>query len=303
MPLVQVEQAYADATSVRRPLIPAIRWGAVIAGVAVGISVQLALSLLGIATGLSVADVSGGRAGLARGALIWAGFSMLVAAFVGGYVAARMTGLKRKADGVLHGVVTWSVTTLLFATLASSASGSFLGNMFSSVNSGSVISSTASGNASDVASRMADIIRAETGVNLTQDRLRTLQQYIAAGERGRAVEYMAGAIGIDQARAGSIVDQALIASGSAAQASARGQAQASQALDSAGLAAWTVFGSVALSLVLGIIGGLFGSLGSRRTTWSEEGEPLAMASAARPAASPNATVRDPLDRNPQGRVP
>ncbi|HEX7633684.1 MAG TPA: hypothetical protein VF427_00210, partial [Noviherbaspirillum sp.] len=80
----------------RRQLWPAIRWGAVIAGVAVGLSVQLVLTLLGIATGLSTVNLSQGET-VGTGPLLWAGFSMLVSAFVGGYVAARMSGLKRKS--------------------------------------------------------------------------------------------------------------------------------------------------------------------------------------------------------------
>src|SRR4051812_48319352 len=90
--------SYSDLAAARRPLVPAIRWGAVFAGVAVGVSVQLALTLLGIASGLSSTDVSQGET-VGMGPLIWAGLSMLIAAFIGGYVAARMTGLKRKVDG------------------------------------------------------------------------------------------------------------------------------------------------------------------------------------------------------------
>lgn len=293
---------YAEDPLSRRPVIPAIRWGAVIAGVAVGISVQLALTLLGIATGLSASDVSSTEASaLGQGAMVWAGVSMLIAAFVGGYVAARMTGLKRKADGVLHGVVTWSVTTLLFATLATSATGTMLGTMFSAVNPGRVVSSVTSGNATAAASRMAESIRQQTGVNVSEENIRTLQQHIAAGRRDAAVQYMVSSMGMDQGKAATIVDQALIVSGSPRQASPRAQAQANQTLDRAGLAAWTVFGAVALSLVLGIIGGLLGSLGSRRTTWNDNGgAPLAVGSTARPA---NTVARDPLARDASGRDP
>ena len=120
---------------VRRSLFPSIRWGAVLAGVAVGISVQLVLTLLGIASGLSMARVSVGEApGI--GALIWAGLSMLISALVGAYVAGRMSGLKRKTDGMLHGVVSWAVTMLLFVVLATSAGGSLLSGLFSSVTQG-----------------------------------------------------------------------------------------------------------------------------------------------------------------------
>src|SRR3569623_7300 len=125
------EQAMA-ANGLRRPLFPAVRWGAVLAGVAVGISVQLALTLLGIASGLFATDIAQGES-MGMGPLIWSGISTLIAAFFGAYVAARKTVRKRKADGVLHGVVSWAVTTLLFATLATSAGGSLLSGIFSNM--------------------------------------------------------------------------------------------------------------------------------------------------------------------------
>jgi hypothetical protein len=212
---------------------------------------------------------------------MWAGVSMLIAALVGGYVAARMTGLKRKADGILHGVVTWSVTTMLFATLASSATGTMLGTMFSTINPQRAASTVMSGNAPAAANRMAEAIRSQTGVNVSQENLRMLQQYVAAGQRDQAVQYMVSSMGVDQGKAATVVDQALIVSGKPAQASSEAQARANQAVDRAGAAAWTVFGAVALSLVLGILGGLLGSLGSRRTTWSESAGPVAVASTAR----------------------
>lgn len=311
MATVHLEPAYGEPASTRRPLTPAIRWGAVLAGVAVGISVQLALTLLGVATGLSATDVATTEGStLGRGALMWAGVSMLIAALAGGYVAARMSGLKRKADGVLHGVVAWSVTTLLFAALATTATGNMLGTMFSSINPGAVASAVTSGNTGAALGRMTELIRSQTGVAVTPEITRTLQQYIAAGQRDQAVQYMVSSMGVDQSQAATIVDQTLIVSGSPAQASPRGQGQANQALDRAGLAAWTVFGAVALSLVLGVIGGLLGSLGARRTTWSDDLGPLAMASTARPATTttrPEATVttstRDPVGRDPLHRDP
>jgi hypothetical protein len=294
MATIEYERGYGDGPA-RRGLTPAVRWGAVVAGVAVGIAVQLALTLLGVASGLSSLDIAGGNgASIGRGALIWAGISMLIASLVGGYVAARMTGLKRKADGVLHGVVTWSVTTMLFATLASSATGSMLGTMFSTINPQRAASSVISGQAAASAGRMAEAIRSQTGVNVSPENLRMLEQYVANGQRDQAVQYMISNMGVEQGRAAAIVDQALIVSGKPAQASPQGQAQANQALDRAGMAAWTVFGAVALSLVLGILGGLLGSLGARRTTWSESGGPVAVSSAGPASATPNPA-------NPAGR--
>lgn len=255
-----------DSGDLRRPLFPAVRWGAVLAGVAVGISVQLVLTLLGIASGLSSADIAQGDA-MGMGPLMWAGISMLIAAFVGAYVSARMTGLKRKVDGVLHGVVSWAVTTLLFAVLATSAAGSMLSGIFSNMVP-AMARSVASG-AGD--GSIAQVLRNQVGVNVNAESLKTLQEYIQSGQRDQAVQYMTGTMGIDQNRASAIVDQAMIFTGSPQQASPQGQETAQRAVQTASTAAWTVFLAVALSLALGIAGGALGAIGARRTTWSGHG--------------------------------
>lgn len=247
---------------VRRPLFPAIRWGAVLAGVAVGISVQLVLTLLGIASGLSLSSVSTVE-GPATGALIWAGLSMLIAALVGAYVAGRMSGLKRKTDGVLHGVVSWAVTTLLFVILATSAGGSLLSGLFSSLNTGAV---AAQGGG------VTSLINRQLGTNISPESLRTLQEHIGAGQRDQAIDYMSSSMGVQRDRAAGIVDQALILSGSSEQASPAGREVANRALQQAGTTAWIAFGAVALSLLLSLLGGALGAMSARRTTWTENVE-------------------------------
>lgn len=261
------DQSFAGAASMnRRPLFPTIRWGAVFAGVAVGVSVQLVLTLLGIATGLSAMNVAQGES-VGAGALLWAGASMLISAFVGGYVAARMTGLKRKVDGVLHGVVSWSVTTLLFATLATSAGGSMMSGIFNNITpNNSAATGTASGGAPG---GVLGMLKSQIGANVSPAAMNTLLEHIQAGRREEAIRYLMGPMGVDKERAETIVDQALILSGAAEQASPQSRAAADRAVDVASTAAWTAFLAVALSLALGVVGGAMGAVGARRTTWSD----------------------------------
>ena len=253
----------SQESMVRRSLFPAVRWGAVIAGVAVGMSLQIVLTLLGIATGLSATNVATGEMP-GMGALIWAGLSILIAAVVGAYVAARMCGLKRKADGVLHGVVSWAVATLLFVMFASSAGGTLLSGFMGSVSQGMSATSTAgrSGGLSGLISR-------QLGIEVSASDVQALQEHIAAGRRDQAISLMRNKLGIQSERASTIVDQALILSGSPEQASAEGRAAAERAVAQASVVAWSVFGAVALSLVLSAIGGVLGALGARRTSWNE----------------------------------
>src|SRR4051812_13856075 len=101
-----VQALEMQQAAIRRPYFSAISWGAIFAGVVVGLSINLLLNLLGIAAGLMSVDVASGRlpgANAPMWAAIWNGISMLIAAFAGGYVAARMSGLKRRSDGILHG--------------------------------------------------------------------------------------------------------------------------------------------------------------------------------------------------------
>jgi hypothetical protein len=259
------QMAATQAAALRRPVFPAIRWGAVLAGVAVGVSVQLALALLGIATGLSAVDITEGDNPDVTSPLVWAGVSMLIAAFVGGYVSARMSGLKRKADGVLHGAVTWAVTTLLFATLATSVTGSMISRVFNSANPVARSAIT-----QGVDSPLMATLSREIGADADLASLRRLQREIQAGRRDEAINSLTD-MGVEQARAAGIVDQALIAAGAADRASPQARQSADAALAEASRAAWGVFLAVALSLGFGIFGGRLGAAGCRRASWHGPG--------------------------------
>jgi hypothetical protein len=252
----------ADAATalLRRPLFSAVRWGAIIAGVAAGISMQLVLTLLGIATGLSATDVNASNTGTAIGTMLWAGISMLIASFIGGYVAARMSGLKRKADGVLHGLVSWAVTTLLFVSLATSAGSSLLGGIFHTMGPSLMQGANTPG------SPLSSLV-SKNGAHLDANVLSGLQQDIQAGNREDAIRRLASA-GVDSNRAASVVDQALIVSGKSESASPEARDTANRAVSNAGATAWTLFAAVALALVIAIAGGVVGAAGSRRTTWA-----------------------------------
>lgn len=263
--------AYADSVGglqgsiLRRSLFPAVRWGAILAGVAVGISVQMVLTLLGIATGLTMTEFNAGET-VGRGPLLWAGFSILASAFVGGYVSARMSGLKRKIDGILHGAVSWAVTILIFLVLATSAGGLLLSGMFNTVASGG--GSTLNGMGGNLA--FGSLFSNQTGgTTIDSATMRRIQQLIQSGQREEAIVAVMGAMSIDRGRAGAIVDQALILSGSQEKASPQAKATIDAAKRSVGNAAWAAFITLALSMALSIIGGMVGAVTSQRRTWMD----------------------------------
>lgn len=107
-----------------------ISWGAIFAGTLVAISIQLLLTLLGIAIGAWLIDPEAGAdrmQGIGIGAGIWALLSFIIALFVGGCVAGRMAGVGTPVDGMIEGVVVWSTVTLLTFMLLTTTIGSILG--------------------------------------------------------------------------------------------------------------------------------------------------------------------------------
>ena len=98
---------------------------------------QLAFSLLGLGLGASAADPYSDNpmGGLGFGAAIWTLLSVLISLFTGGYVAGRLAGMPRKQDSMLHGLVTFGLTSLLGFYLLTSGLGSLIGGAGSLVSS------------------------------------------------------------------------------------------------------------------------------------------------------------------------
>jgi hypothetical protein len=109
-----------------------ISWGAILAGAVLALVLQLALSLLGLGIGLGTVDPLTEQnpvAGIGVGAAIWWVVSMLVSLYLGATVASRLAGMPRPTDGMLHGLLTWSVVTLLTFYLLTTAVGRIIGGV------------------------------------------------------------------------------------------------------------------------------------------------------------------------------
>ncbi len=124
-----------------------ISWAAIIGGVVLVVAVQILLSMLGAGIGLGNVHVNAGSTpdastfGISAG--VWWLVSSMIALGFGGYVAAWLAGIELRWDGLLHGLVTWGISTLLTIYLLSSAVGGILGGGFSAL--GSVTSAAGSG--------------------------------------------------------------------------------------------------------------------------------------------------------------
>jgi hypothetical protein len=247
----------------RRILVPTLRWGAILAGVAAGLSTQLLLAMLGLASGLSLANVSEGVTP-GSGTLLWSILSLLIAALVGSYVAGRVSGLSRKVDGMLHGVVTWSVSTLLFIMMATSVGGTLLSGIFYDIGQGSAAINQAPSSIGFVG-----MLNRQIGSNLNPQDFRILQEDILNGKRDAAISFLTSRSGLKTDRAVNIVDQALILSGQSQLASSEVRANAERSIKAVSLVAWSVFLATALSLIASIFGGLIGATTATRITWED----------------------------------
>lgn len=230
------EMGTFTAGSAMHPPLAALRWGAVFAGLAVGIAVNLFMLLLGAAAGLAVFAMGPGGATVAVAA--WNALSMIVAAFAGAYVAARAANLRRAADGMLHGIVAWGMSMLISAFFVSSVAGAALSTLFSPVADEEYVAST--GGAVGIVGM------------------------IDAGKRQEAIDLMRDRLGLTDEQAGRLVDQALVLSGRGDSASTQGQGEARRTVRSVSVASGWLSGAILLSLFAGIGGGWLGAHGIRR---------------------------------------
>jgi hypothetical protein len=138
-----------------------ISWGAILAGTVLALVLQLALSLLGLGIGLGTIDPlteQDPMAGIGIGAAIWWVVSMLVSLYLGASVAGRLAGMPRPTDGLLHGLLTWSVVTLFTFYLLTTAVGRIIGGVTGVA--GRALSGVGSGIAA-VAPKAGEVIKGE----------------------------------------------------------------------------------------------------------------------------------------------
>ena len=114
-----------------------ISWAAIFGGVVLVLAAQLLLSLLGAGIGLGTVNTNLGStptaSSLGIGAGVWWVVSSCIALALGGYVAAWLAGIEIRFDGLLHGLITWGIATVLTLYLLTSAIGGIIGGGFSAL--------------------------------------------------------------------------------------------------------------------------------------------------------------------------
>lgn len=114
------------ATDAPRLPLSRVSWSAVFAGLMIALVTYLFLGVLGTAIGAGSIDArqaGNPLAGFGTSTGLWVGASTLLALAVGTFVAGRAAPGK----GMLHGVLTWAVTTLVTAYAVSSLAGGVIG--------------------------------------------------------------------------------------------------------------------------------------------------------------------------------
>lgn len=115
-----------------------VSWGAILAGVAAALVVQLLLNILGIGLGASSLDAAHAgdnpsASGFTLTAGIWWTLSGIAASFAGGVAAGRLCGTSDDNTAHWHGLVSWCAATLVIFYLLTSAVGGILGGTFNAL--------------------------------------------------------------------------------------------------------------------------------------------------------------------------
>jgi hypothetical protein len=264
----------------RTVLLNRISWGAVLAGVVVGLVVQLILNMIGVGIGAATFHPMTGdnpeASTFSIVAAVWWTVSGIIAAFVGGLAAGRLAGKPKESTAGWHGLTAWALTTLVVFYLLTTAVGGIIGGVFSTISSAAgglgrtaataaQAAAPAVAQANDPLARIEQAVRDATGGNdpaALRDGAVSAVRAVVTGNpdqaqqaRERAAQAISKAqnISIDDAR-----KQVQQYEEQYRQAVEQAKQQAAKAADAAASAVskGSLFGAIAL--VLGAIAGWFG---------------------------------------------
>ena len=187
-----------------------LSWAAVFGGLAVALIVEVLLSMLGIGIGASTIHPSSSSGASAQnvgiGSAVWFVLASIVSLFAGGWVSGRLSRTQYRPDAALHGIVTWSLTSLFTIYLLTTAVGSVisgttgaLGSLFSAVGAGAASvapeASKAAGDQltktgitpSEVTAKAEQLLRETGNPNLSPDALTAQASRAADAAKSSAI--------------------------------------------------------------------------------------------------------------------
>ncbi len=240
-----------------------VSWGGIFGGVVVGIGTLLLLTALGLAIGITSVDPNNpDAAAIGRTTAIYTGVSLLIAVFIGGWSAARMSMLWDRTAALFQGTLVWALFMLLILYLAASGISLVAGQTFSLLgtvaqsagaaagNAGASLPNIAAGDVDQVLRTLDDpntATQIATATGMARDEVaRNLSDLRARVEAARN----------DPAQVAAQVRQA--AGDFAQRAQSRVQQAAADAKPAASRTAWTTFGALLLGLLAGMAGAAVG---------------------------------------------
>ena len=97
-----------------------VRWGPILAGIAIALGTQLGLSALAMAIGLTAGATGADAGSVGIGVVIWSIISLLISLFLGGWVMAQSCGPMTKKTAILNAAILWGTTLALSSWLLAS---------------------------------------------------------------------------------------------------------------------------------------------------------------------------------------
>jgi MFS family permease len=93
---------------------PQLRWSAVFGGATVAVALWVLLQMLGMGIGMAAIDLddAGSVRSVGIGTSVWTLVAPLLALFVGGIVAGRLSTAWDARSGATHGFVTWAIASI-----------------------------------------------------------------------------------------------------------------------------------------------------------------------------------------------
>jgi hypothetical protein len=100
-----------------------VRWGPILAGFAATVATMLLLGILGAAIGITAV----GQTDVGTFGAIWGGVSLILAFFVGGWIAARTAAVGGQLPAIVNSGIVWAFTLLFLMFLSALGAAGALG--------------------------------------------------------------------------------------------------------------------------------------------------------------------------------
>lgn len=104
-----------------------VQWGPIVAGIVTSIATLLVLTVLGLAVGASAFEPRDVGESVGNTAAIWGVISVIIALFLGGWVAAKSAAVAGTPSGVLNGLMVGCAMLAILIWVAGSSIGGLLG--------------------------------------------------------------------------------------------------------------------------------------------------------------------------------